>query len=91
MIDFILGVLFGMLICALGIAVAYREEEISSPKPNDVIITKDNRVAVFLNYHRNFDHPNIKDDIIYIVKDIHTNIVRVIGKSTVKSVIKQNI
>lgn len=90
MLYLILGIVLGVIFMEIYLFFK-KETEISSVKPNDVIITKDNRVAVFLNYHRNFDYLNIKDDIVYTVKDIHTNIVRVIGKSTVKAVIKQNI
>ena len=90
MLYLIFGVVLGIIL--MKVYLFFKgENEISSVKPNDVVVTKDNRVAIFLNYHRNFDYLNIKDEIIYTVKDIHTNIVHVIGKSTVKGVIKQSI
>lgn len=67
-----------------------KEKEISSAKVNDIIITKDNKIGILVDYHMNFDYPDIDDDLIYEIKDIHTNLVRAIGKSMVYCVIKTN-
>lgn len=66
-----------------------KEKEISNVKVNDLVITKDNKVGILKDYHRNLDYPNIYDDLIYEIKDFHTNSYRVIGKSMVYRVIKQ--
>lgn len=66
-----------------------KEKEIFTAKVNDLIITKDNKIGILINYHKNFDCPYIDDEIVYEVKDIHTGFVEIIGKSTVYCVINR--
>ena len=67
-----------------------KEKEISTAKVNDLIITKDNKIGILINYHRNFfDSPYIDDEIVYEIKDIHTGFAEMIGKSTVYCVISR--
>ena len=60
-----------------------KESEISGAKINDIIITKDHTIGILLDYRLNFDNPDIHDDIIYEIREIRTNFVRIIGKSMV--------
>ena len=46
-----------------------KEKEISNVKVNDLVITKDNKVGILKDYHRNLDYPSINDDIIYVIED----------------------
>ena len=68
-----------------------KEKEISSVKVNDIVITKDNKVGILKDYHRNLDYPSINDDIIYVVEDTESKIPRIVGKSMVCYVIKRRV
>ena len=84
----ICGILLGIILVKMYLLFE-KEKEISSAKVNDIVITKDNKVGILKNYHRNLDYPSINSDIIYIVEDVKSKIPRVVGKDMVYCVIKQ--
>lgn len=84
----ILGILLGIILMKIHLFFK-KEKEISTAKANDLVITKDNKIGILINYHRNFDCPYIDDKIVYEIKDIHTGFVEIIGKSTVYCVISR--
>ena len=65
------------------------KNEISEAKINDIIVTKDNKIGILTDYRRNFERPDIEDDIIYEIKDAYTGTMRIISKNMVYCVIKQ--
>lgn len=66
-----------------------KENEISGAKINDVIITKDNKIGILINYYRNFEYANIADNIVYEIRYIYTDNVRKIGKDMIYRVVKR--
>lgn len=57
-------------------------------KINDIIITKNNKIGILTDYRRNFECPDIADDIIYEIKDVYTGTIQTISKNMVCRVIK---
>lgn len=86
----ICGILLGIILTKIYLYLK-KDDEISGAKINDIIITKDNKVGILTDYRLNFEYPDIADDIIYEIKDIHTNEIQIIGKSMVCHVIKQRV
>ena len=65
-----------------------KKKEILGARINDIIITKDNKIGILTDYRRNFDRPDIEDDIIYEIKDVYTGTIQTISKNMVCRVIK---
>lgn len=86
----IYGIFLGIILTKSYIFIK-KEKEISSAKANDLVITKDNKVGILKDYHRNLDYPSINDDIIYVVEDTESKIPRIVGKSMVCYVIKRQV
>lgn len=87
MLFLILGILLGIILMKFYLFFK-KEKEISNAKVNDIVITKDNKVGILKDYHRNLDYPSIDDYIIYIIEDTKSKIPRVVGKSMIWHVIK---
>ena len=65
-----------------------KKKEILGARINDIIITKDNKIGILTDYRRNFERPDIADDIIYEIKDVYTGTIQTISKNMVCRVIK---
>lgn len=65
-----------------------KKSEISGTRINDIIITKDNKIGILTDYRRNFERPDIADDIIYEIKDVYTGTIQTISKNMICHVIK---
>lgn len=65
-----------------------KKNEIFSAKINDIIITKDNKIGILTDYRRNFERPDIEDDIIYEIKDIYTGTIQTISRNMVYRVVR---
>ena len=65
-----------------------KKKEILGARINDIIITKDNKIGILTDYRRNFDRPDIEDDIIYEIKDVYTGTIQTISKNMVRHVVK---
>ena len=65
-----------------------KKNEISGARINDIIITKDNKIGILTDYCRNFERPDIADDIMYEIKDVYTGTIQTIGKNMICHVIK---
>lgn len=65
-----------------------KKYEILDARINDIIITKDNKIGILTDYRRNFERPDIEDDIIYEIKDVYTGAVQTISKNMVYRVVK---
>lgn len=85
----ICGILLGIILVKIYLYLK-TESEISSAKINDIIITRDNKIGILMNYRRNFEDPDVTDDVIYEIKDICTDTIQIVNKSMVYRVVKQN-
>lgn len=85
----ICGILLGIILMKIYLHMKI-ENEISSAKINDIIITRDNKIGILMDYRRNFEYPNVEDDIIYEIKDICTDTIQIVNKSMVYHVVKQD-
>ena len=85
----ICGILLGIILMKIYLYLKI-ENEISSAKINDIIITRDNKIGILMDYRRNFEYPDVTDDIIYKIKDICTDTIQTVNKSMIYHVIKQN-
>lgn len=84
------GMLLGIVLSKIYLFIK-KNDEISGAKINDIIITKNNKIGILTDYHRNFECPDITDDIIYEIKDIYTGTIQAISKNMVCCVIKHGI
>lgn len=66
------------------------KNKISGAKINDIIITKNNKVGILTDYCRNFECPDVADDVIYKIKDICTGTIQTVNKNMVCYVISQS-
>ena len=57
---------------------------------NDIIITRDNKIGILMDYRRNFEYPDVTGDIIYEIKDICTDTIQIVNKSMVYHIVKQD-
>ena len=64
------------------------KNEISGVRINDIIITKDNKIGILIDYRRNFERPDIADDTIYEIKEVYTGTIQTISKNMVYRVVK---
>lgn len=85
----ICGILLGIILMKIYLYLKM-ESEISGAKINDIIITRDNKIGILMDYHRNFEYPDVTDDIIYEIKDIYTDTIQIVNKSMVYHVVKQD-
>lgn len=76
----ICGILLGIILMKIYLYLKI-ENEISSAKINDIIITRDNKIGILMDYRRNFEYPDVTDDIIYEIKDICTDTIQIVNKS----------
>lgn len=83
----ICGILVGIILMKIYLYLK-KKNGISSARINDIIITKDNKIGILTDYRRNFDRPDIEDDIIYEIKDVYTGAIQTISKNMVCCVIK---
>lgn len=83
----ICGILIGIILLKIYLCLK-KKNEIFSVRINDIIITKDNKIGILTDYRRNFERPDIADDIIYEIKDIYTGTMQTISKNMVCCVIK---
>lgn len=86
----ICGILLGIILMKIYLYLK-TENEISGAKINDIIITRDNKIGILTDYRRNFEYPDVTDDIIYEIKDIYTDTIQIVSKSMVYHVVKQDI
>ena len=85
----ICGILLGIILMKIYLYLK-TENEISGAKINDIIITRDNKIGILMDYRRNFEYPDVTDDIIYEIKDICTGTIQIVNKSMVYHVVKQD-
>ena len=85
----ICGILLGIILMKIYLYLKM-ESEISGAKINDIIITRDNKIGILKDYHRNFECPDVTDDIIYEIKDICTDTIQIVNKNMVCHVVKQD-
>lgn len=64
------------------------KNKISGAKINDIIITKDNKIGILMDYRRNFERPNVAGGIVYKVKDIRTDTIQIVNKNMICYVVK---
>lgn len=83
----ICGMLLGSVLSKIYLFIK-KNDEISGAKINDIIITKNNKIGILTDYRRNFDRPDIEDDIIYEIKDVYTGTIQTISKNMVRHVVK---
>ena len=86
----ICGILLGIILMKIYLYLKI-ENEISSAKINDIIITRDNKIGILMDYRRNFEYPDVTDDIIYEIKDICTDTIQIVNKNMIYHVVKQDI
>ena len=84
------GIFLGIILMKIYLYLKMKNE-ISEAKINDIIVTKDNKIGILTDYRRNFERPDIEDDIIYEIKDAYTGTMRIISKNMVYRVVKQDI
>ena len=85
----ICGILLGIILMKIYLYLKI-ENEISGAKINDIIITRDNKIGILMDYRRNFEDPDVTDDIVYEIKDICTDTIQIVHKSMVYYVVKQD-
>lgn len=85
----ICGILLGIILMKIYLYLK-TENEISGAKINDIIITRNNKIGILTDYRRNFECPDVTDDIIYEIKDIYTDTIQIVSKNMVYQVIKQD-
>ena len=83
----ICGILVGIILMKIYLYLKTKND-ISGARINDIIITKDNKIGILTDYRRNFERPDIADDIIYEIKDAYTGIIQTISKNMVYRVVK---
>ena len=83
----ICGILIGIILMKIYLYLKMKND-ISGVRINDIIITKDNKIGILADYRRNFELPDIADDIIYEIKDAYTGIIQTISKNMVYRVVK---
>ena len=83
----ICGILLGIILSKIYLCIK-KNDEISGAKINDIIITKDNKIGILTNYHRNFECIDTTDDIIYEIKDVYTGTIQTVSKDMVCRVVK---
>lgn len=75
----ICGILVGIILMKIYLCLKMKND-ISGARINDIIITKDNKIGILTDYRRNFERPDIADDIIYEIKDAYTGTIQTISK-----------
>lgn len=83
----IYGMLVGIILMKIYLYLKMKND-ISGARINDIIITKDNDIGILTDYRRNFELPDIADDIIYEIKDVYTGTIQTISKNMVCRVVK---
>ncbi len=83
----ICGILVGIILMKIYLYLKMKNG-ISGARINDIIITKDNKIGILTDYRRNFERPDIADDIIYEIKDVYTGTIQTISKNMVYRVVK---
>ena len=83
----ICGMLVGIILMKIYLYLKMKND-ISGARINDIIITKDNKICILTDYRRNFERPDIEDDIIYEIKDVYTGTIQTISKNMVCRVVK---
>lgn len=89
MSELIGGILLGIILMKAYLYLKMKNK-ISAAKINDIIITKNNKVGILIDYRRNFEGPDDEDDVIYEIRDIRTDTIQTVNKNMIYQVVKQS-
>ena len=83
------GIILGIILMKAYLYLKTKNK-ISGAKINDIIITKNNKVGILIDYRRNFECPNATDDVVYEIRDICTGIIQTVNKNMICQIVKQS-
>ena len=90
MSELIGGILLGIILMKAYLYLKTKNK-ISGAKINDIIITKNNKVGILIDYRRNFECPDAADDdVVYEIRDICTGIIQTVNKNMICQIVKQS-
>ena len=83
------GIILGIILMKVYLYLKTKNK-ISGAKINDIIITKNNKVGILIDYRRNFECPDVADDVVYEIRDICTGIIQTVNKNMICQIVKQS-
>ena len=57
---------------------------------NDIVIPKNNKVGILIDYRRNFECPDAADDVVYEIRDFCTCTIQTVNKNMICQIVKQS-
>ena len=89
MSELIGGILLGIILMKAYLYLKTKNK-ISGAKINDIIITKNNKVGILIDYRRNFECLDVTDDVVYEIRDICTGTIQTVNKNMICQTVKQS-
>ena len=90
MSELIGGILLGIILMKVYLYLKTKNK-ISGAKINDIIITKNNKVGILIDYRRNFECPDVADDVVYEIRDICTGTIQIVNKNMICQIVNASV